>query len=152
MGFSGCGTASRYRVDLVDLHSLCEGSYARLLRLFPDYENSNARTLLAGDAQVVLDVTERSRYTTTFRLRHISPLAMPKSGLQLDIRAYHDARMLEVIGFQKHGRLEGRYAYPNDNMYQRDEKLQQNRYVAELLSFCLAEGREPAATNFLGAK
>jgi uncharacterized protein YqiB (DUF1249 family) len=37
--------------------------------------------------------------------------------------------------------LEGRYDYPNPNMYQRDEKIQQNRYLAEILELCLAEGR-----------
>ena len=37
--------------------------------------------------------------------------------------------------------LAGRYDYPNPNMYQRDEKVQQNRYLAELLESCLAEGR-----------
>lgn len=152
MGSTGCGTRPRYSVDLVDLHSLCEGNYVRLLRLFPDYENTNDRKLHAGNAQIALEVTERSRYTTTFRLTHVSPLAFPRPGLQLDIRAYHDARMVEVIGFQRHRQLKGRYQYPNDNMYQRDEKRQQNRYVAELLAFCLAEGREPAAGDMLGIK
>ena len=33
------------------------------------------------------------------------------------------------------------YDYPNPNMYQRDEKIQQNRYLAEILELCLAEGR-----------
>ncbi|EED34800.1 histidine kinase [Luminiphilus syltensis NOR5-1B] len=131
----------RYAVDLVDLHSLCETNYVRLLRVFPDYEASNERGFIAGDAKVRIDVTERSRYTTTFRLLKLGPLAAPFGAVTVDLRAYHDARMAEVIGFQRHRLVRGRYQYPNDYMYSRDEQAQQNRFVAEMLSFCLAEGR-----------
>jgi uncharacterized protein YqiB (DUF1249 family) len=134
---------TRYAVDLEDLHSLCEANYARLLKVFPDYEQSNQRRLLLGVSQVVFDVTERSRYTTTLRLSHLSAIALPGATLRLDLRLYHDAMMAEVVGAPAYRRMEGRYSYPNAKMYQRDEKHQQNRYVAELLAFCLAEGREP---------
>ena len=33
----------QYKVDLANLHALCEANYARLLRLFPDYEQANTR-------------------------------------------------------------------------------------------------------------
>jgi len=132
-----------YCVDLEDLHSLCEANYARVLKVFPDYEQSNQRRLLLGASQVVFDVTERSRYTTTVRLSHLSAMALPEATIRLDLRLYHDARMAEVVGGPGYRRMEGRYTYPNAKMYQRDEKHQQNRYVAELLAFCLAEGREP---------
>ena len=66
MSQSGCGVKSRYSVDLVDLHSLCESNYMRLRRVFPDYENTNERKLRIGDASsLTLSVSERSRYTTT---------------------------------------------------------------------------------------
>jgi uncharacterized protein YqiB (DUF1249 family) len=61
--------------------------------------------------------------------------------MNLDLRLYHDASMAEIVAFQRHRHLEGRYDYPNPNMYQRDEKIQQNRYLAEILELCLAEGR-----------
>ena len=151
MSQSGCGVKSRYSVDLVDLHSLCESNYMRLRRVFPDYENTNERKLRIGDASsLTLSVSERSRYTTTFQLTHLSPVSKPFGGVRLHVRLYHDARMAEVLGFQKHRQLEGRYPYPNQHMYQRDEKQQQNRYLGELLSFCLAEGRDPAASLYYG--
>lgn len=143
MQLQGCGIPSRYSVDLVDLHSLCEANYARLLKLFPDYERCNCRRLLAGTSQVAFEVTERARYTTTVRICHLSQLPVPQSSVQLEIRLYHDAGMAEVVGVPSHRRIDGRYTYPNPQMYHRDEKHQQNRYVAELLSFCLAEGRAP---------
>jgi len=139
------GPEPHYRVDLVDLHSLCEGNYVRLMRLFPEYESQNLRKFTAGDARIELAVIERCRYTTILQLTHTSPLSLPVGGVRMEIRLYHDARMAEVAGFQSHRRIQGRYRYPNRNMYQRDEKQQQNRFLTELLSFCLAEGREPDA-------
>ncbi len=148
---SGCGVQSRYSVDLVDLHALCESNYLRLRRVFPDYENTNERTVRIGDkGSLSLSVSERSRYTTTFHLTHLSALSTPFGGVQLHVRLYHDARMAEVLGFQKHRQLEGRYPYPNQQMYQRDEKQQQNRYLAELLAFSLAEGHDPSVHLFPG--
>lgn len=138
---------NQYTVNLVDLHSLCESNYARVMRLFPDYEQRNTREMTAGQSRVMLRVTERCRYTTTVRLTHLSPLARHLGGVELDIRLYHDARMAEVVGFQSHRQLEGRYQYPNPNMYQRDEKQQQNQYVADLLAFCMREGMEPTLTE-----
>ena len=52
-----------------------------------------------------------------------------------------DARMVEVGMFQSHRRIAGRYNYPNARMYQQDEKLQQNRFLADWLEHCLANGR-----------
>ena len=134
----------QYTVSLIDLHSLCEGNYLRLCRLFPDYEQRNERILLAGESRVVMTVMERCRYTTTLHIQHHSPLAHQFGAIGMDIRLYHDARMAEVVGFQSHQGVQGRYQYPNAHMYQRDEKRQQNGYVADLLAFCLAEGREPS--------
>lgn len=148
MARSGCGSTSRYTVDLIDLHSLCEGNYLRLRRIFPDSENTNRRQITIGRATLVLEVSERSRYTTTFQLTHLSALSTPFGGVRINVRLYHDARMAEVVGFQSHRRLEGRYPYPNPQMYQRDEKQQQNRYLGELLAFCLAEGQDPELTTW----
>jgi len=129
----------RYSVDIGDLHSLCESNYVRLLRVFPAYEKANATELVAGQLVLVLEVTERTRYTTLMRVTQRGQHGIP--AMDLDVRLYHDASMAEVIAFQRHRHLRGRYAYPNPNMYQRDEKIQQNRYLAELLELCLAQGR-----------
>ena len=139
-----------YTVNLVDLHSVCESNYARVLRLFPDYEQRNDREIVAGQSRVSLNVTERCRYTTNIRLRHVSPLSSHWGGVDLDIRLYHDVQMAEVVGFQSHSRLAGRYQYPNTKMYQRDEKQQQNQYVADLLAFCMREGVAPDLSQFKG--
>jgi uncharacterized protein YqiB (DUF1249 family) len=153
----------RYRVDLRALHALCEANYARLLRLFPDYEGCNTRRFSLHHARIQIDVLERSRYTTLFRVqscRDSHPAAADASGagsrpvndgdrdsgslwlspLRMEVRAYHDAGMLEVVSFQREGRVEGRYSYPNDAMHQEDEKRQQNAFLADWLAHCLHHG------------
>lgn len=130
-----------FKMDLARLHALCEANYARLLRLFPDYELANSREFVVAEARVRLEVLERSRYTTFFRLHQSHGEARWLRHLMIDVRAYHDAGMLEVGGFQAHQQIQPRYAYPNANMFQQDEKLQQNQFLGDWLEHCLANGR-----------
>ena len=130
-----------YRVDLAALHAICEANYARLLKLFPDYESRNSHEFDVGTARVRIDVVERSRYTTIFRLFQTQAEAEWLGLLRVEVRAYHDAGMLEVGAFQSHRRVQGRYTYPNARMYQQDEKSQQNHFLADWLEHCLENGR-----------
>ena len=57
------------------------------------------------------------------------------------VRLCHDARVAEVTEFDRHRRLQARYAYPNPAMLQPDEKLQVNRLLGEWLQHCLRWGR-----------
>ena len=130
-----------FSLDLAELHAVCEANYARMLQLFPDYESVNRREFLVGDSRVVMEVVERCRYTTIFRLYQQQSEARWLGSLKVEVRAYHDASMLEVGLFQSHGRIQGRYSYPNKKMYQQDEKSQQNRFLADWLAHCLQNGR-----------
>lgn len=130
----------RYKVDLTVLHALCEANYARLVRLFPDYEVRNRREFQLGDERVVLEVMERSRYTTCLRLRSLAGGERWLAPLTIDVRAYHDAAMLEVTSFQASGGVRGRYSYPNAAMHQQDEKNQQNRFLADWFEHCIQHG------------
>lgn len=139
-----------YKVDLRGLHALCEANYARLLRLFPDYESRNVYQFSLAAAQIHFEVLERSRYTTLFSLQCFlsSTAATPATllpPLRLEARAYHDAAMLEVVRFQSGGKTEGRYQYPNPSMHQQDEKLRQNSFLADWLSHCLHHGEADIA-------
>jgi uncharacterized protein YqiB (DUF1249 family) len=138
---------SVYRVDLRALHARCEANYARLKRLFPDYESRNSRRFCVGGERVHIEVLERTRYTTLFCLHSWIRVESPDSDarrwlapLRMELRAYHDVCMLEVISFQGDGRTVGRYAYPNPRMHQQDEKSQQNAFLAEWLEHCLCHG------------
>ncbi|MFV0276938.1 MAG: DUF1249 domain-containing protein [Parahaliea sp.] len=129
-----------FKIDIVGLHALCEANYARLLRLFPDYEHSNHREFRVGSARVEIEVIERCRYTTIFRLRQHRPEERWLGLLRMEARAYHDVGMLEIGSFQSHRRAAPRYDYPNAQMLQEDEKIQQNRFLAQWLEHCLAYG------------
>ena len=71
-------------------------------------------------------------------------------GLRVEVRAYHDAGMLEVGSFQSHRRIQPRYNYPNEQMHQQDEKSQQNRFLADWLEHCLGNGHSSQPVS-LGA-
>ncbi|QFU74229.1 DUF1249 domain-containing protein [Halioglobus maricola] len=136
--------SKQFRLNLAELHAICEANYARLLRLFPDYESSNNREFMVGPATVRLEVTERCRYTTIFCIHQQHAQAQWLGRLRIEVRAYHDAGMLEVGSFQSHRRIQGRYEYPNEQMFQQDEKSQQNRFLADWLDHCLGNGLSAA--------
>ena len=123
------------------MHALCEANYARMLRLFPDYESANSRELLIGTAKVTLEVIERCRYTTIFQIHQHQAQSRWLGRLRVEVRAYHDVGMLEVGMFQSHRRIAARYGYPNSRMFQQDEKYQQNRFLADWLEHGLHNGR-----------
>jgi uncharacterized protein YqiB (DUF1249 family) len=130
-----------FKLDLTELHAICDANYARLLRLFPDYENCNSRDLLVGTAKVRLSVVERCRYTTMFHLHQQRAESRWLGLLRVEVRAYHDVRMLEVMVFQSSRKVAVRYQYPNENMFAQNEKYQQNRFFADWLEHCLQNGR-----------
>ena len=130
-----------FKLDLTELHAICDANYVRLLRLFPDYENCNSRDLLVGAAKVRLSVVERCRYTTMFHLHQQRAASRWLGLLRVEVRAYHDVRMLEVMVFQSSRKVAGRYQYPNEHMFAQDEKYQQNRFLSDWLEHCLQNGR-----------
>ena len=134
-----------YRVDLLRLQESCELNYACLSRLLPSMASQGCRLALRWQAQalgvVSLEVTGASRYTSTIRLRQEQALPwLPVP--TLDVRAYHDAHMAEVVAAQNSRRLLARYPYPNACMHQPDEKSQLNLFLGEWLRHCLACGNE----------
>ena len=126
-------------MDLAELHALCEANYARLLQLFPDYQRANERRLRLGQRLVVLTVIDRDRHTTSLNVHYHAPQLPKLMDSILYLRMYHDVAMAEVVKYRSGRRLESRYEYPNSEMYQPDEKRQQNQFVSQLLSLCLSE-------------
>lgn len=126
----------------------CETNYVRLTKLVADKSQNEFRFIVArGDQQWLhlLRILERSPYTTTLELSRtcigVSSewLAMPK----LTLRMYHDAKLAEVLAWEGHKRLRPRYEYPNQSMYQSDEKYQLNRFLGEWLDLCLVHAFTP---------
>ncbi len=142
----------RYKVDLPLQMAECEANYVRLTKLTGDQAQSEFRFMIAQGLQQwlhLLRILERSRYTTTLELSRTSIalssewIAMPR----LTLRMYHDAKLAEVLAWEGHKRLRPRYEYPNQSMYQSDEKFQLNRFLGEWLELCLNHAFTPDA-NF----
>lgn len=137
--------AGRYRVDLATQMACCEANYARLLKLMPalnEQEQWNYDVQAGAKSwQIRLRVIERARYTTMLEITQHNGLQQWGSSPSLQVRLYHDASMAEVVAWQGHHRLRPRYDYPNQKMYQRDEKAQFNRFLEEWLSYSLAHGQ-----------
>jgi uncharacterized protein YqiB (DUF1249 family) len=142
---------NHFKLDLAELHALCEANYARLMRLFPGYETSNSREFGVSGARVCFEVIERCRYTTIFHLHQQHARERWLGRLRIEVRAYHDAGMLEVGMFQSHRRIAARYQYPNHGMYQPDEKTQQNRFLADWLEHCLRNGHACTPPGLAGS-
>lgn len=133
---------TRYKVDLRAYHHECEQNYLRLLKLLPPEQNRACFQLQMPDNQrseIEAEVVERCKYTTLVRLvQKVKNRWLDDK--QFDLRIYHDAHMVEITAFQQRRRIQPSYAYPNPQMYQPDEKLQQQRFLSECLSYCLEHG------------
>lgn len=137
--------------------SNCDHAYLLLIKLLPSFELSSERTFLvegsAGLQKMSMQVIERTPYTS---LIHVGPISDSEDtpGFTMIIRAYHDARMAEVISCGAVGRLQVRFQYPNDKMAHPDEKAQLNRFMREWLTHSLTFGKAdlPDALWFLSSK
>jgi uncharacterized protein YqiB (DUF1249 family) len=109
---------------------LFEDLYGLLALLFPEFRCG----LLKNDGRTKLGVSllEHSRYTTTLALsRGFGEPLVPD--LAMTVRAYHDARVAEVVAYQGCDRLPPPYIIQGDNRYVRDERRQINRLLRQLL-------------------
>lgn len=82
-----------------------------------------------------LDVAllEHSRYTSTFRFHHRFAQDGLIPDIAMTVRAYHDARVAEVIAYQGCDRLPPPYAVNGNPRYVRDERRQVNRFLRQIL-------------------
>lgn len=143
----------RYKVDLPLQMAECEINYLRLNKLLGNSKNDNF-VFDAGDVICIetlngdhkqshyLKIIERSPYTTTLQLQRadFSELNHWLKLPRLTVRMYHDAKLAEVLEWEGHKRLRPRYEYPNQAMYQADEKLQVNQFLGQWLTLCLDKG------------
>ena len=150
----------RYRVDLKAFMACCEANYFRLLGLFPDLHGEDERRIglsPGDDVEIVLTVLERTTYTTLLSIsqKQVSaggPLDTRSERTDkpvtvrwfkppmLTVRLYHDAQIAEVITYGSNRGVRPKNAYPNQHMFQPDEKRQWNDFLEELLVLCRQHG------------
>ena len=120
-----------------------EENYRLLYRLLPEMEQGGDRYLLGGDdgEELELLIFERCRYTTIVSLSkpfHIDGEWLPELSMQL--RLYHDARVVEVAAYQGCQRIPARYQVDTHGRHHRDDKRQINLLLHDLLRYCLRRG------------
>lgn len=141
--------AGVYVPDLAAFMSLCDANYVKFLKLLPAFDNhdqsaSYLRCFGLSRNQhelgiISIEILERAKYTTTLLLKQSSEIeAVPSTTMQ--VRLYHDASMAEVLSYQGVAKLKANYAYPNKHMFQKDEKVLCNEFLADWLSYCLKFG------------
>ena len=135
-----------YVPDLVADLAQCDANYYRLLRIFPEIDECDAKKIgFEADryekATVDFLVTERCPFTITLDLRiEIFPEHRIIKWPNLQFRIYKDTKSAEVISFEQHRKFEYRYPLFNENLFQPDEKSQANRYLGELLEYLMNRG------------
>ncbi|MDH5629528.1 MAG: DUF1249 domain-containing protein [Gammaproteobacteria bacterium] len=155
---------TQYRPDLDEFITQCELNYALIQRLLPDWlsfvlgaSSNDAIKDIEWVAQnellrLSLKVIDIATYTTTAKLSIRSNVLKDKlasgNAHQLDVivRLYHDARMMEVMEGSGPGALKA--AYPStDNERAVDEKQQINRFIGESLKVCIYSKVEQLEKN-----
>ncbi|CAG9000438.1 MAG: hypothetical protein CENE_02433 [Candidatus Celerinatantimonas neptuna] len=137
----------KYRVDLNKLMQIYAANYLLFCRMFPtDLEVGELLILRLSyhfeescSGLLELKCREQTPYTSVFSIHQkfsktLSGLSEP----EMVIRLYHDAALAEVCSSQQISRLKPRYDYPNNHMYQQDEKQQVNQFLYDWLQYCLA--------------
>jgi len=109
---------------------LFEELYGLLAFLCPELPSGVVQ--VPGRADVDIELLEHSRYTTTLALsRGFGEPLVPD--IAMTVRAYHDARVAEVVAYQGCDRLPPPYRVQGDSRYVRDERRQINRLLRQLL-------------------
>ena len=139
----GIKSLSRYSIDLAENHRVCESNYEQLLHLLPLDAGENFIlniSLAQHNCQVIFNIRERCPYTTLVDISFKSDWGSWIAPPEMQIRIYHDVRMVEVANITGQRQLAPRYNYPNPHMYQPDEKQQLNQFLADCLDLCRKGG------------
>jgi uncharacterized protein YqiB (DUF1249 family) len=147
---------AKYVPDLTRQIAICEANYIRVLKLLPNFDESDQRDFMVETFKqkylMNIEVLERFKYTSTLQITQQrvgdddanqsanSDYLADVFSTKLLVRLYHDAKLAEVVSPHTHAQFKGKYPYPNDEMYQVDEKMQLNDYLAQWLSHCLING------------
>lgn len=134
-----------YAVNLPLLMATCSANYLRLSQLTQTLSGETLQCLIdVGQHQlgVVFSLIDQARYTTTWSM-HVSSTASASlmKWPNAQIRAYHDAQLVEVLSWEGQKHFLPRYDTINEQGYERDEKHQLNRLLSEWMSLCLESGR-----------
>ena len=126
------------------LMDVFEINYIRLRKLIPDLDILDTATSIRPETiDLRLTVLERGPYTTTIALTyHFIEGADLIAEPDLIIRIYHDARLAEVMSYQRRAyQLDSETPWtPAAQGFVLERKWHINRFLQKWLGFCLHQG------------
>jgi len=139
---------SVYQPDLDEFLSQCEVNYWLFQRLSGTFQgpcgenpdltvNMQKWCIQVEKLQLLFEVVDIARYTLTLKLIIAIPRVEHSGDIELIVRLYHDAKMLEVM--EGHGPAALKAIQKKDSAKGKpvDEKRQINRFVGESFRACL---------------
>ncbi|MFK5892726.1 MAG: DUF1249 domain-containing protein [Pseudomonadota bacterium] len=131
----------KYKIaDTVTPSMLYETNYYKVLLLFPQINCSKQlqnKTLKCRDKSLQITIKEQHKYTSVINLYKLLPVNKNIKMVDMHLRLYHDAKLIEVVAFQGSKKLKKYENYPNKDMYLVDEKKQLNFHLESILDMGL---------------
>jgi len=139
---------SDYKPNLAEFISQCEINYYLLIRVLPFLniiKNVNLESDIGKEIkfcsesgyQLNFVLAEKARYTTTLLLNLKLPSIITQSEVDLMLRFYHDAKLVEVMDKEGPKALKPFINKNNTKHQHSDEKKQLNKFLGESLKFCI---------------
>ena len=154
-----------YKPDLGEFIDLCETNYSLIIKLLPFLAVKKNKDLCLNHTDISLNddgepeeglhtysykgssitfkIVEKAKYTTTllFQLKGVfnlkNTLNQNKMDVNIMLRAYHDAKLLEVMDKSGYKAIKAVIKGEKLKHQQADEKRQLNRFVQDSLKYCL---------------
>jgi uncharacterized protein len=142
--------------SFVALMALYESNYVRLVSLAGALAKlaGRHRSAIEGDCDLLLNVTERSPYTTTLHLTYHFADAQPAEAADypdMSIRVYHDAHLVEAqdwAGAHPHAVLQALRQRAEREL---DQRWARNMMLNKWLEYCLERGHRFSPATLIAA-
>ena len=118
---------------------LYEANYRRLDRLIPELRALPLnKTIDLPTSKLSIGILQQYKYTSVLALKQSLLTTNEQfSFINMELRMCHDARLLEVIGYQGKNPVQSAVKYPNKHMLQLDEKKQLNLLLKDILEHAI---------------
>jgi uncharacterized protein len=142
--------------SFVALMGLYESNYIRLGWLAGDLValEGQHRSVVAGDCDLLLTMTDRSPYTTTVNLTYLLPGTDGETQFpDMRVRVYHDAHLVEALEWSGTHLLPALRALRSHAERELDQRWARNVMLNKWLEYCVERGhRFSSATGITAAK
>jgi uncharacterized protein len=140
--------------SFVALMSLYESNHVRLSWLTGELAALDGRhcSRVSGDCELVLNIDERSPYTTTLNLTYLlSDKAEAFAYPDMRVRVYHDARLVEALEWASTHEHSALRAIRSQAERELDQRWARNMMLNKWLEYCVERGhRFSPATRIHG--